>query len=106
MATRNMPIGNRNAENPQNWKKMSDICAPTGPIQLRAGAAPGAGADTLNEASCGEYESKLRASRMARLKPTKPIISLSLLLSEGVRIRTTISPFTLNDTARDFLGKL
>jgi hypothetical protein len=54
IATRNIPMGNRNAENPQNWKKISDMCAPTGPIQLRAGAAPGAGADTLNDASWGE----------------------------------------------------
>src|SRR3984957_18659439 len=72
---------------------MSAMCAPTGPIQLRAGAPPGEGAETLNDASCGEYESRLSASRMARLRPTKPTISLSLLLSEGVRIRTTISPF-------------
>ena len=95
IATRNMPMGNRNAEKPQNWKKRSAMWAPTGPIQLRAGPAPGGGAETLNEASRGEYESRLRASRMARLRPTKPISSLRRLFSVGVRIRTTISPFFL-----------
>ena len=54
IATRNIPTGNRNAAKPQNWKKRSAMCAPTGPIQLRAGPAPGGGAETLNEASCGE----------------------------------------------------
>jgi hypothetical protein len=54
MATRNIPTGKRKAENPQNWKKRSDMCAPTGPIQLRAGAEPGRGAETLKEESDGE----------------------------------------------------
>ena len=42
----------------------------------------------MNDASCGEYESRLRASKTARLRPTKPIISLKRLLSVGVRTRT------------------
>src|SRR5277367_1912604 len=54
IATRNIPTGNRNAAKPQNWKNRSAMCAPTGPIQLRAGPAPGGGAETLNEASRGE----------------------------------------------------
>src|ERR1700722_9170263 len=82
------------------------MCAPTGPIQLRAGAPPGEGAETLNDASCGEYESMLSARRLARLRPTKPTISLSLLLSEGVRIRTTISPFYPGAGAQNFAGSL
>ncbi len=52
IATTNIPTGKRNAENPQNWKNRSAMCAPTGPIQLRTG--PTAGADTLKEGSCGE----------------------------------------------------
>ena len=54
MATANMATGNKNALKPQNWKKRSAICAPTGPIQFLAGPAPGGGADTLNDTSCGE----------------------------------------------------
>src|SRR5271156_6987153 len=41
---------------------------------------------------------------MARLRPTKPTISLSLLLSEGVRIRTTISPFYPERPAQNSTG--
>ena len=41
---------------------------------------------------------------MARLRPTKPTISLSLLLSEGVRIRTTISPLYPERQAQDSTG--
>src|SRR5579863_2419464 len=54
IATKNIPTGNKNAAKPQNWKKRSARCAPTGPIQLRAGPAPYGGAETLNDASCGE----------------------------------------------------
>ena len=67
------------------------MCAPNGPIQLRAGIELETGAETLNEGSSGEYESRLRASRMARLKPTKPISSLRRLLSVGV-MKRTLSP--------------
>ena len=54
IATRNIATGNKNALNPQNWKKRSEMCAPTGPIQFRAGPDAGARAATLKEASCGE----------------------------------------------------
>src|ERR1700674_466754 len=64
------------------------MCAPTGPIQFRAGPDDGGAAETLNEASCGEYESRLSASRIARLSPTNPTSSLMRLFSVGVRMRT------------------
>src|SRR5580704_18490323 len=83
MATMNIPTGNRKAQKPQNWKNRSDICAPTGPIQFLAGPEPGGGAETLKETSCGEYESRLSAIRMARLRPTNPISSLKRLFSVG-----------------------
>jgi hypothetical protein len=53
-ATRIIATGKRKALNPQNWKKRSEMCAPTGPIQLYAGLEAGARAATLNDASCGE----------------------------------------------------
>src|SRR6202142_4783294 len=83
----NIPTGNRNAEKPQNWKNRSGRCAPTGPIQLRAWPET-IGEDTLKDASCGEYESRLKASRTDVLRPTNPIISLKRLFSVGERMRT------------------
>lgn len=62
------------------------MCAPTGPIQLLIG--PAIGAATLNDGSCGEYESKLSARMNAKLSPTKPTSSFSRLFSVGERIRT------------------
>ena len=94
IATKNIPMGNKNAAKPQNWKKRSARCAPTGPIQFRAGPEPGAGADTLNDASCGEYDSRLSVSRIARLNPTNPISSLIRLFSVGVKMRKGYLPLT------------
>src|ERR1700733_6442050 len=74
------------------------MCAPTGPIQFLAGPAPGGGADTLNETSCGEYESRLSASRKAMLRPTNPTSSLIRLFSVGDRIRTSF-PFCIEKPA-------
>src|ERR1017187_6542308 len=87
----NIPTGNRNAEKPQNWENRSGRCAPTGPIQLRAWPET-TGEATLKDASSGEYESRLKASRTAMLRPTNPIITLKRLFSVGERMRTT-SPY-------------
>src|ERR1700684_4642839 len=89
MATITIQTGNKKALKPQNWKKRADMCAPTGPIQFLAGPEPGGGAETLKETSCGEYESRLSAIKMARLRATNPISSLKRLFSVGDRMRTS-----------------
>src|SRR5271170_317789 len=84
-------IGNRNAAYPHNWNAKSAICAPTGPIQFRAGCPASAGPATLNAVSRGEYDSRLSASSAATVAPTKPTNSFNLLFDVGVSARTQFS---------------
>src|SRR5579875_696557 len=67
------------------------MCAPTGPIQLCVVPLSGAAAETLNDASCGEYDSRLSASNTPIVAPRNPISSLIRRFSVISNRRTLFS---------------
>src|SRR5712672_2206085 len=86
--SQNTASGNRNAAYPSAWNMRSALYAPTGPITLCGGASLAVLAETLNDASAGQYVNNAAAIKTASVRHKNPISSLSRLLPVGVRKRT------------------
>src|SRR5271155_2562381 len=70
---------------PKNCSAMSEISAPTTPIQLRATWVPVSTEALFSEGSSGEYEASARKRRSAETQSRKPISSFSRRLLVGTK---------------------
>src|ERR1022692_4151680 len=79
-------MGSRKAPIPKNCKVMSEMSAPTTPIQLRAAWVPVSTEALFSEGSSGEYEASARKRRSPETHNKKPISSFSRRLPVGTKM--------------------